>query len=167
MFMSGQVGMVTAGRWFTPLFHENKSLEWDYISWPSNTENKQEPVAIPTAYLAANKDSKHKEEAMKFVSYYTSKVGQEQRLNGIGNAIPSINGIDEAITSSNVPEHVNYIIEAREKGYANAIQSTIPGLDKEVNDIMDLMYLGKDDAQTTVDKLTKKAKEMIAEHKTD
>ena len=167
MFMSGQVGMVTAGRWFTPLFHENKSLEWDYISWPSNTENKQEPVAIPTAYLAANKDSKNKEAAMKFVSYYTSKVGQEQRLNGIGNAIPSINGIDEAITSSNVPEHVNYIIEAREKGYANAIQSTIPGLDKEVNDIMDLMYLGKDDAQTTVDKLTKKAKEMIAEHKAE
>ncbi|OAS86846.1 MULTISPECIES: ABC transporter substrate-binding protein [Metabacillus] len=165
MFMSGQVGMVAAGRWFTPLFNENKSLEWDYISWPSNTENKTEPVGIPTAYLAANNDSKHKEEAMKFVTYYTSKVGQEMRLAGVGNAIPSIGGIDEAVTDSKVPEHVDVIIQAREQGFANAIQSTIPGLDKEVNDIMDLMYLGKDDAQTTVTKLAEKANTMIAEHK--
>ncbi|KKI94190.1 sugar ABC transporter substrate-binding protein [Bacillus sp. SA1-12] len=165
MFMSGQVGMVAAGRWFTPLFHENKSLEWDYISWPSNTENKTEPVGIPTAYMAVNNDSKNKEAAMKFASYYTSTLGQKDRLSGIGNAIPSISGIDEAVTESKVPEHVDVIINAREQGYANAIQSTIPGLDKEVNDIMDLMYLGKDDAQSTVDKLSEKAKSMISEHK--
>ncbi|KKI90917.1 hypothetical protein WQ54_18160 [Bacillus sp. SA1-12] len=167
MFMSGQVGMVGAGRWFTPLFHENKGLEWDYIPWPSNTENKTEPVGIPTAYMAANNDSEHKEEAMKFVTYYTSKIGQELRLAGIGNAIPSIGGIDEAITESKVPEHVQYIFDAREHGFANAIQSTIPGLDKEVNDIIDLMYLGKDNAETTVEKVATKAKEMIEEHKSD
>ncbi|WP_299089158.1 sugar ABC transporter substrate-binding protein [uncultured Metabacillus sp.] len=167
MFMSGQVGMVAAGRWFTPLFHENKSLEWDYISWPSNTENKTEPVAIPTAYMAVNNDSKNKEAAMKFASYYTSTLGQKDRLTGIGNAIPSVNGIDEVVTESKVPEHVDVIINAREQGFANAIQSTIPGLDKEVNDIMDLMYLGKDDAKTTVDKLAKKAKAMIEEHRAE
>jgi len=165
MFMSGQVGMVSAGRWFTPLFHENKALEWDYISWPSNTENKTEPVAIPTAYMAVNNDSKNKEAAQKFASYYTSTLGQEARLAGIGNAIPSIGGIDEIVTESNVPEHVDYIIQAREQGYANAIQSTIPGLDKEANDIMDLLYLGKDDAETTIGKYAEKAKAMIAEHK--
>ncbi|MGM7719944.1 ABC transporter substrate-binding protein [Metabacillus sp. Hm71] len=167
MFMSGQVGMVAAGRWFTPLFHENKSLEWDYISWPSNTENKTEPVAIPTAYMAVNNDSKNKEAAMKFASYYTSTLGQKDRLTGIGNAIPSVNGIDEVVTESKVPEHVDVIINAREQGFANAIQSTIPGLDKEVNDIMDLMYLGKDDAKTTVDKLAEKAKAMIEEHRAE
>ncbi|HZH59845.1 MAG TPA: sugar ABC transporter substrate-binding protein [Metabacillus sp.] len=165
MFMSGQVGMVGAGRWYTPLFNDNKSLEWDYIPWPSNTGNKTEPVGIPTAYMAANNDSEHKEEAMKFVTYYTSKIGQEMRLAGVGNAIPSIGGIDEAVTDSKVPEHVDYIIQAREQGFANAIQSTIPGLDKEVTDLMDLMYLGKDDAQTIVDKVAKKAKEMITEYR--
>ncbi|WHZ56092.1 ABC transporter substrate-binding protein [Metabacillus hrfriensis] len=165
MFMSGQVGMVGAGRWYTPLFHENKALEWDYIPWPSNTENKTEPVGIPTAYMAANNDSKHKEEALKFVTYYTSKMGQKTRLAGIGNAIPSIGGIDESVTDSKVPEHVEYIFDAREQGFANSVQSTVPGLDKEVIDLIDLMYLGKDDAKTTVKKLAKKAKEMIAEHK--
>lgn len=165
MFMSGQVGMVGAGRWYTPLFHENKSLEWDYIPWPSNTGNLTEPVGIPTAYMAANKDSKHVDEAMKFLTYYTSKVGQETRLAGIGNAIPSIGGIDEAVTDSNVPEHVQYIIDAREQGFANSIQSTVPGLDKEVSDLIDLMYLGKDDAETTVKKVAEKAKQMIAEYR--
>jgi multiple sugar transport system substrate-binding protein len=165
MFMSGQVGMVAAGRWFSPLFHENKSLEWDYIPWPSNTENKTEPVGVPTAYMSVNNDSKHKEEAMKFATYYTSKVGQETRLAGIGNAIPSISGIDDSVTDSKVPEHVQYIFDARKQGFASSIQSTIPGLDKEVKDLVDLMYLGKNDAETTVEKVAKKAKEMIAEHK--
>ncbi|MBP3041265.1 sugar ABC transporter substrate-binding protein [Bacillaceae bacterium Marseille-Q3522] len=165
MFLSGQVGMVAAGRWYTPLFNDNKSLDWDYIPWPSNTENKTEPVGIPTAYMAVNKDSKHKDAALKFLSYYTSTIGQEARLSGIGNAIPSISGIDKIVTDSQVPKHVEFIIHARNQGFSNSIQSTIPGLDKEVTDIVDLMYLGKDDAETTVEKVSKKAKKMMAEYK--
>ncbi|MBP3038533.1 sugar ABC transporter substrate-binding protein [Bacillaceae bacterium Marseille-Q3522] len=167
MFLSGQVGLVAAGRWFTPLFNETKSLEWDYIPWPSNTENLTEPVTIPTAYMAVNSDSENQEAAMKFLSYYTSTIGQKIRLSGIGNAIPSIGGIDEIVTDSKVPEHVDYIIHARDHGFANSIQATIPGLDKEVSDITDLLYLGKEDAESTVEKIAKKAKEMMAEHQSN
>jgi len=165
MFMSNQVGFVAAGRWLTPMFSENKSLEFDYIPWPTNTGSKMEPAAIAIAYMSVAKDSKNVEEAMKFMSYYTSAEGQKARLTGNGNAVPSVNGVDELITDDAIPEHAEYLIDAREIGIVEDKQVQIPGLEKELRDITELMYLGKQDADKTIAEVSKKAKEMIAEHK--
>ncbi|MBS4222999.1 ABC transporter substrate-binding protein [Lederbergia citrea] len=165
MFMSNQVGFVAAGRWLTPMFSENKSLEFDYIPWPTNTGNKMEPAAIATAFMSVSKDSKNLEEAMKFLSFYTSKEGQKTRLADNGNAIPSINGIDEIVTEAEVPEHSSYLVDTRDIGIVDDKLMSVPGLEKEIADIMDLMYLGKQDATKTMDKVTKKANEMIDEYK--
>lgn len=165
MFMSNQVGFVAAGRWLTPMFSENKSLEFDYIPWPTNTGEKTEPGAIATAYIATSVDSKNLEEAKKFLSFYTSTVGQEARLTGNGNAVPSVSGIDEIITDAEIPEHASYLIDARESGFVDDKQSVIPGLDKEISDIMDLMYLGKQDAPKTIEAVSKKAKDMIEDYR--
>ncbi|MEK3889732.1 ABC transporter substrate-binding protein [Bacillus sp. FSL K6-3431] len=165
MFMSNQVGFVAAGRWLTPMFSENKSLEFDYIPWPTNTGNKMEPAAIAIAYMSVSKNSKHIEEAMKFMSFYTSAEGQKSRLADNGNAVPSVSGVDEIITADAVPEHASYLVDAREIGRVEDKQVVIPGLDKEISDIMDLMYLGKNDAEKTIEAVTKKAKEMIEEYR--
>ncbi len=165
MFMSNQVGFVAAGRWLTPMFSENENLDFDYITWPTNTGNKMEPAAIAIAYMSVSKDSKNAEEAMKFMSFYTSAEGQKSRLAGNGNAVPSVNGVDELITEDAVPEHASYLIDAREIGIVDDKQVMIPGLDKEIGDIMDLMYLGKQDADKTMADISKKAKEMIEAHR--
>ncbi|MEK3888251.1 ABC transporter substrate-binding protein [Bacillus sp. FSL K6-3431] len=165
MFMSNQVGFVAAGRWLTPMFSENKSLEFDYIPWPTNTGNKMEPTSIGVAFMAVNKESKHLDEAMKFMSFYTSAKGQKARLTDNGNAIPSVAGIDELINEAKVPDHPGYLIQARDIGIIEDQQSLIPGLGKEVTDIMDLMYLGKQDAEKTITDVSKKVKEMIEEHR--
>ncbi|MBS4195274.1 ABC transporter substrate-binding protein [Lederbergia citri] len=165
MFMSNQVGFAAAGRWWTPMFSENKSLEFDYIPWPTNTGNKMEPAAIAIAYMSVAKDSKNVEEAMKFMSFYTSAEGQKARLEGNGNAVPSVNGVDELITDDAVPEHAKYLIDAREIGVVEDKQVQVPGLEQELRDIMELMYLGKQDADKTIADFSKKAKEKIAEHK--
>ena len=39
-----------------------------------------EPAAIAIAYMSVSKDSKNAEEAMKFMSFYTSAEGQKSRL---------------------------------------------------------------------------------------
>ena len=165
MFMSNQVGFVAAGRWLTPMFSENENLDFDYITWPTNTGNKMEPAAIAIAYMSVSKDSKNAEEAMKFMSFYTSAEGQKSRLAGNGNAVPSVNGVDELITEDAVPEHASYLIDAREIGIVDDKQVMIPGLDKEIGDIMDLMYLGKQDADKTMADISKQAKEMIEAHR--
>lgn len=165
MFMSNQVGFVAAGRWLTPMFSENKSLEFDYIPWPTNTGNKTEPAAVATAYLAANKDSKYVKEAMKFLSFYVSQEGQKARLSGNGNAVPSINGIENIVVDAGIPEHAQYLIDARNIGLVDDKQSVVPGMDKEVNDIMDLMYLNKKNADETIKAVTEKVKTMTENYR--
>ena len=164
MFMSNQVGFVAAGRWLTPMFSENESLDFDYIPWPTNTGNKMEPGAIAIAFMSVAKDSKHVEEAMKFMSFYVSAEGQKARLADNGNAVPSVSGVDELITADAVPEHASYLIDAREIGIVDDKQVMVPGLDKEMGDIIELMLLGQQDADKTIADMSKKAKEMIEEH---
>ncbi|MBO0995190.1 sugar ABC transporter substrate-binding protein [Bacillus sp. SD088] len=165
MFMSNQVGFINAGRWLTPMFSENKSLEFDYIPWPTNTENKMEPTSIGVAFMAVNKESKHLEEAMKFMSFYTSEEGQKVRQTENGNAIPSVTGIDELVHEAKTPDHPAYLIDARDIGRIEDQQTRIPGLGKEVTDIMDLMYLGKQDSEKTMKQVSKKVKEIVEKHK--
>ncbi|WP_240511906.1 ABC transporter substrate-binding protein [Paludifilum halophilum] len=161
MFLSKQVGMISAGRWLTPMFHE-AGVHFDYIPWPTNTGKKTEPVAIPTAYLSVNAHSEHKEEAMKFLSFYVSEAGQTARLSGIGNAIPSVTGIDDIVTDE--PPHTDYMNEARETGYAHGTPQSksalTPGLVNELQDLYEVMLLGKASPEETVEKVVKTIQSM-------
>ncbi|PTM56654.1 ABC transporter substrate-binding protein [Desmospora activa] len=160
MFLSQQVGMISAGHWLTPMFEE-AGVNYDYIPWPTNTGNEREPVVIPTAYLSVNANTDKKEEAMKFLSFYVSKEGQTARLSGVGNAIPSVSGIDEIVEDQ--PKHVHYVTEARETGYAHGSPKSksalTPGLVNDMEDLFDVMLLGKATPEETVEKVVKTIEE--------
>lgn len=169
MFMSGKAGLIAAGRWMVPMFSQNKNLEFDIIPWPTNTGNKIEAPAVPTAYLTVNKDSTNLEEAMRVASFYVSKQGQKIRLSGDGNAVPSVSGVDEIVTSSRVPEHTAYFIDGREKGYASGtlqyFEGQVPGLSGEIMNLYDLMLLDRAEADVTVENITKIANSMIKDYR--
>ncbi|WP_018933016.1 ABC transporter substrate-binding protein [Gracilibacillus lacisalsi] len=165
MFMSNQTAFVGAGRWYTPMFRENESLEFDYIPWPTNTGNKLEPVTIGTAYLSATTDSDNLEEAKKFLSFYTSEEGQRARLEGNGNAVPSISSVDDIIEGAEVPEHASYLIDTRDIGKVETHQSIIPGLESEVTSIFDLMFLGENTPEAAIAEITEKAETMIQDYR--
>jgi multiple sugar transport system substrate-binding protein len=166
MFMSNQVGMLAAGRWFEPSFNQNKSLDYDYIYWPSNT-GKNEPVGVPVAYMTVNKKSKNVEEAMKFLSYYTGAPGQRDRLAEGGSALASHPEADADVKTT--IEHSNYLTEARDNGFTHgspmAYDAQIPGLSTEMADTFDLMFLGKQDADKTIDKLVETITKYLNESK--
>ena len=166
MFMSNQVGIIAAGRWLTPMFTTN-NLEFDYIYWPTNTSNKMEPVQVPIAFVAVNKMSKEQEEAMKFVTFYVSKEGQKARLSGNGSSVPSVAGIDDIITSDKTVEHAQYFIDAREKGYANGslrqFKGRVPGLSERINEQFDLLLLGKQNVDTTIENITEQTEKLTLE----
>ena len=161
MFLSKQVGMVAAGRWLTPMFHE-AGINFDYIPWPTNTGKPMEPVAVPVAYLSVNANSNNKKEAMKFLSFYVSKEGQTTRLSGMGNSIPSVSGIDDVV--KDVPEHTEYIFQAREIGYAlgspQEKSALTPGLVNEIQDLYEVMLLGNSTPEETVKKVVNMIKSM-------
>ncbi|WP_085522961.1 ABC transporter substrate-binding protein [Tuberibacillus sp. Marseille-P3662] len=168
MFMSRQVGMVAAGRWLTPLFSKNGSLEFDYIYWPTNTDEKYNPVQIPTAYLSVNANTEHQKAAKKFVTFYTSKMGQKTRLSQAGNAIPSVKGINDVVLENAKVEHADYLLKGRQNGVANGsprlFAGNVPGLQQDMSDIYDLMLLGKQDADTTIHKITEATQKKMKEY---
>lgn len=166
MFMSNQVGLVGAGRWLAPMFLEAE-MDFDYIPWPSNTENLIEPSMITSAYIAVNSNSEHAEEAMKFISYYVSAEGQEIRLADGGNSVPSIAGIDHVITDDPHPAHSEYLLDAMEIGRPIVFEFMVPGLSTELEDIYELMFIGDIEADEAIDRLGDTARQMAEEHYED
>lgn len=165
MFMSNQTAFVSAGRWFTPMFSENEALEFDYIPYPSNTENQLGKAFIATAYLAVGNHSENVEEAMKFLSYYTSEQGQRDRLTDGGNAVPSVTSADDIIENADIPEHSTYLIDVRDSGMVEDKQVLIPGLNEELASTLDLLFLGQLDLDSAVEQLDATAKRVIDEYR--
>lgn len=167
-FISGQVGYVTAGRWFTPTFHEAK-IDFDYIPYPTKSGEKYGPVWIATAYMCVNNNSKNIEGAKEFATYYCSKEGQSVRLGGVGNAIPSISGIDNIVSESGVPEHVEHIFKIRETGYANGSKDMkdgrFPGFAEDIKAIFEETFVNKAPYEETIAKAEERANEIVSKSK--
>lgn len=167
-FISGQVGYVTAGRWFTPTFHE-AGIDFDYIPYPTRNGEKYGPVFTATAYMCVNSNSKNLEGAMEFASFYCSKEGQAARLGGIGNAIPSITGIDDIVIESGVPEHVEHILKIREVGIANGSEQMrdgrYPGFGEDLKAIFEETFVNNASYEETIKKAEEKANEHVAKSK--
>ncbi len=162
MFMTNSVGFVSAGRWLTPMFLQT-SLDFDYIPFPSNTGEPIETATIATAYMAANSKSEHVEEAQKFISYYTSMEGQRVRLDGEGNAVPSVEGIDDIVLNQDRPEHGQYLLDARSVGRVINYEFTSPGLNNDLDEIYELMLLGDMTGEEALDEASRVAKAALDE----
>lgn len=165
MFMSNQVGFVAAGRWYLPLFKQNTGLEYDIVTWPTNTGNRIEPAGIATAYMVMNKATKHKEAAYTFLSEFVSREGQIFRLQGGGNAVPSVEGADEVVMEGNLPEHAQFFLDAREIGYAlTPFEAGIPGLSSEITSKFEALWLKGGELDAALKEIQDMANRMIEEY---
>lgn len=165
MFMSGQVAMVTAGRWYVPEFKKITAFKWDVVPYPTTASGKKPVVGIPTAYLCINKDTKNPEAAFKFLEQFINKDGQLYRLKDGGNAIPTYKDadLDKQVMSGDVPLHQNYFLDARATGkmVSFGVQA-YPEAAQSILDTLDLVWLGKMDAETAVKQAKTKAEAAIA-----
>lgn len=166
MFMSNQVGFVGAGRWYLPVFKKNDSLEFDIVPWPTNTGKKIEPAGIPTAYMVINKATKHVNETYDFVAAFTSKEGQIFRLQGGGNAVPSISGADDVVLEGNLPEHAKYFLDTRAIGFAlTPHEAGIPGLSQDITSELEALWLKNGNLEQTLKKIGEVANKKINDYK--
>jgi multiple sugar transport system substrate-binding protein len=154
MFMSQQVGFVGAGRWLLPVFKKNAGLDFDFVTYPTNTGKKIEPAGIPTAYAVLNAKSANPDAAFALLTDFVSKEGQTFRLTGGGNAVPSIKGADAVVSEGNLPPSWQMILDAREVGYALwPAQASVPGLGDDINKILDELWLKGGDVNATLEKV--------------
>ena len=66
MFINKKLAMYMGGRWMVPKFRELIDFDWDIIAFPSNELNK---TYIDSSGWALAKNSKNKENAIKFIRY--------------------------------------------------------------------------------------------------
>jgi multiple sugar transport system substrate-binding protein len=165
MFMSGQLGFVALGRWGLPLFKENKTLEYDCVPYPTNTGKKQEPAGVAVAYWMMNAKTKVTDQAFDFYTHFVSKDGQTARLSNGGNAVPSIKGAEDIVIADAVPEHAQYLLDARNVGYGPfRDEVNTPGLSTKVVDLFSALWLKGGDVKTALDGIADVANKMIAEN---
>jgi multiple sugar transport system substrate-binding protein len=165
MFMSGQLGFVSMGRWGLPLFRENTNLECDIVPYPTNTGNKIEPSGVAVAYWMMNAKVANVDAAFEFYTHFVSPEGQQGRLDTGGNAVPSIVGVEAVVTDDDQPEHRQYFLDARDIGYGPpALEAGTPGLSDKVNDLYSKLWLDGGDVQAAADGIATAVDQAIAEN---
>jgi len=140
-FIGNQVAFVSAGRWYLPEFRQTSGLQYDIIPFPSFS-GKMEPAGVALAYLTINKKTKDLNTSFQFYTNFLSKVGQHFRLQGGGNAVPSIRGAEPVVLEGNLPRHAHYFIEARNMGYGLLpAEMGAPGLSADIQTLLDPAWL--------------------------
>jgi multiple sugar transport system substrate-binding protein len=154
MFLSQQAAFVGVGRWLLPVFKKAQGLDFDIVSYPTNTGKKIEPAPIPTAYAVINASSPNQDAAFAFLTDFVSRDGQIFRLKGGGNAVPSVRGADEVVAEENVPPNWQALLDAREVGYAHFAEiARVPGLPDDIAKALNELWLQGGDVKATLNKV--------------
>jgi len=76
---SGRVGMFINGAWYLSPFKE-AGINYGVVELPAFDNNKSASI-ISSSGIAMSKDSKHKEEAFKFMEFWTGEQANKERIS--------------------------------------------------------------------------------------
>ena len=149
LFVSGQAGMLYAGRWFVADFTD-LDFTYDVAPFPYYDDPSQQMPAMPATPMVINKNTKNPEAVWEFVSYYCGKDGQKIRMEGQGNAVPTVDGLSDIVLTG-TPEHAQYFLDAVDPAlvYPKA-EATHPGLTDSMMEEAEKMLVGEQDSVQTL-----------------
>lgn len=154
LFVTHKAGFFVQGRYtIGTLRSAGVEDSYDIVRWPT-PDGKAAPTGVAASYLAINADSKSKDAAFTFWTEFLSAEGQTFRLQGGGNAVPSIKGADDVVLEDGYPAHAQTFLDMRDIGFGNhSAEARVPGLSTDISDIFLSLYEGKQDAQATLDEV--------------
>lgn len=164
IFMANQAAFASAGRWFLPEFKQVKGLQYDIVPFPT-PNGKIAPAGVGGAFVALNSKSKHMNEAFEFLTAFTSKVGQQFRLSGGGNALPSIKDDDQLVLDGNLPTHAQFFLDARNIGGYTLppAEGRVPALATDIQSKLDPVWLQGADVEKTLNSVAQMVNSRIGQ----
>ena len=152
VFVTHQAGFFSQGRYtIGTVTSAGEQDSYDIVRWPT-PDGQAAPTGVATSYLAINGKTKATDAAFTFWTEFLSAEGQVFRLQGGGNAVPSIKGADEVVLEDGYPAHAQTFLDMRDIGFEDyAAEAVVPGLSTDVSDLFLKLYEGKADAQGTLD----------------
>ena len=91
MFLQSKIAMHLSGRWLTPKYTQDATFEWDTVPFPKGDNGSIMP--LDASGWAITKNSKHPQEAMKFIEFLASKEVIE-KFAKTGLIIPARKDVD-------------------------------------------------------------------------
>lgn len=153
LFVTHKLGFFAQGRYtIGTLEGAGVNMDsYDIVRWPT-PDGKAAPTGVAASYLAINKNAQDPDAAFLFFSEFLSKDGQELRLKGAGNAVPSVKGADDIVTGEGFPAHAETMLHMRDMGYSNfPAEAVVPDLSNQIAvDYMLPLYQGKSTAPETL-----------------
>jgi multiple sugar transport system substrate-binding protein len=152
LFVSHKAGFFSQGRYtIGTVKSAGEEASYDIVRWPT-PDGAAAPTGVATSYLAINGQSKKADAAFTFWTEFLSAEGQTFRLQGGGNAVPSIKGADEVVLEDDYPAHAQTFLDMRDIGFEDhPTVAAVPGLSTDISDLMLALYEGKSGAQPTLD----------------
>ncbi len=152
LFVSGQAGMLYAGRWFVADFTD-LGFTYDVAPFPYFEDPSQLMPAMPATPMVINKNTKNPDAVWEFVSFYCGKDGQKIRMEGQGNAVPTVDGLSDIVLTG-TPEHAQYFLDAVDPAlvYPKA-EATHPGLTDSIMEEAEKMLVGEQTAAQALENI--------------
>ncbi|QJU13017.1 extracellular solute-binding protein [Blautia pseudococcoides] len=149
LFVSGQAGMLYAGRWYVADFTD-LSFTYDVVPFPYYEEPSQAVCAMPATPLVINKKTADPDAVWEFVSFYCGEQGQNIRMEGQGNAVPTVDGLDEIVLTG-TPEHAQNFLDAVDMAlvYPKA-EALHPGMTDSITGQVEKLLVGEQDVEQTL-----------------
>lgn len=152
LFMSGQAGMLYAGRWFVSDF-KDIGFTYDVAPFPYYEEPTQAIAAMPATPMVINKATKNADAVWEFVSYYCGTNGQNLRMEGAGNAVPTVNNLDEIVLTG-TPENAQYFLDAKKTAMMYPQTEALhPGLTDTITGEVEKLLVNEQDLDTAVENI--------------
>jgi multiple sugar transport system substrate-binding protein len=168
LFMSNKLAFsISVGRWVLPIFRENDALDTDIVPYPS-FDGKLASTPVAVAHMVVNSKAKDIDRAFTFLTEFVSRKGQIFRLQGQGNAVPSIRGADQVVLEGDKPAHAKYFLDLREHGYVPPLEEArTSGLSAEIAKRFGEVFAKGSDPTTGLQRIAQLANDAIAKGSVD
>ena len=162
LFLAGDTGMVYNGRWAVPTYEE-APFTYDVVNFPYYEEPDQAVASMPATPMVVSVNCEAPDNAWEFVSFYCGAEGQRIRMEGQGNAVPTIDGLEDIVLTGH-PENAQAFLDAVDIAFLYPqAENTHPGLTDALIAEIDAMLAGDQDSETTVQNMQAAAEELLAE----
>lgn len=156
LFKHGDIAMQISGRWSVPFFRKNLDFDWDIVPFPSSKRGSV--VDVDASGWAVSSESKHKEQAWRFVEFMASEESVK-KMTSSGLIIParvSVANSELFLDTEKKPVSSKYFVTAIDTGIPTPANRNY----QEISDILDkrleTLFSGKKQAKEVIDEELKK-----------
>lgn len=149
LFMAGDAGMVYGGRWSVAGYAE-VDFTYNIALFPYYETADNAVSAMPATPMVMNAGTKNPDNVWEFISFYCGAEGQRVRMEGQGNAVPTVPGLEDIVLTG-TPEDAQVFLDAVEIAFLYPQTETLhPGLTDILGGEVEKMLVGDQDAATAV-----------------